>query len=126
MQRVRNIDPGADLSCLSHLTHKRQRQRSSARTLRPNHLRDRAEWQASLQQFIQCRNTDTRHAPEYARRWSERRGNPICEGGFDLLAECGRQGHGKTVFALCSPKTTLRCQPDTKANIMFCPYANEK
>src|SRR4051812_10798003 len=119
MQRVRNIDPGADLSCLSHLTHKRQRQRSSARTLRPNHLSYRAEWQATLQQFIQRRNTDTRHGSKDARRWSERRWNPVGEGGFNLLAECDRRGHSKTVFALCSPKTTLCCQPAKKENFRF-------
>src|SRR5206468_8610320 len=37
----------------------------------------------------------------------------------------GRRGHGKTVFALSSPITTLHCQPGTKENIIFLAYANE-
>jgi hypothetical protein len=93
VKRVRHVDPGADAVVVCQTREEGEGQRCPARALGPGEFGDGANGEAALESVVEgfnagegCRTKDTRGR-------SERRGDAVGEGSFDLLAEVGSGRH---------------------------------
>lgn len=102
MERVRDVDPGADAACVGEAGDKGKRERGAAGAFRSGEFGDGPNGESAAEGVIECCDARGRGGADDARRGGERGRDAVGEGSFDLLAEGGGGRHTAT-FALSSP-----------------------
>jgi hypothetical protein len=107
VERVGHVDPGADASDVCQTRDEGEREGGSARALGSGKFGDGPDGKAAAKGIVEGGDAGRGSGADDAGGGSERGGDAVREGSFDLLAEQlgGRHGGGQDffVFALSSP-----------------------
>ena len=93
MERVGDVDPGADAACIGETGDEGKRERGAAGAFGSGQFGDSADGETAAERVIERGNAGGRGGANDARRRSERGRDAVGEGSFDLLAEGGGGRH---------------------------------
>jgi hypothetical protein len=93
MERVGDVDPGADAACVGEASDKGERERGASGAFGSGEFGDGADGKTATERVIECGDAGVRGGSNDARGWSERGRDAVGEGSFDLLAEGGGGRH---------------------------------
>lgn len=93
MERVGDVDPGADAACVGEAGDKGERERGAAGAFGSGQFGDGADGESAAECVIEGGDARGRGRANDARRRSERGRDAVGEGSFDLEAEGGGGRH---------------------------------
>jgi hypothetical protein len=99
MERIGDVDPGADFSLGGELGEEGEREGGAAGAFRAHQLGDGTEGEAAVENAVDCGDTGGGDGAEDARCGGKGGRNAGCQRRFDLSAECGGGRHIRLIFA---------------------------
>ena len=95
MERVGDVDPGADAACIRETGDEGERERGASGAFGSGEFGDGPNGETAAEGVIEGGDAGGRGGADDARRWSERGRDAVGEGSFDLLAEGGGGRHAE-------------------------------